>query len=203
MGDFSIQAKNWILLAHHWVGFTCGKAPNEGGFKTCLLFVNHLEWSLGEVFWLTQVAAALSPSLLHNYILEVSPAYPTADFWTCSVKTRTQPGALSWLVSDRNDIIALFAWRNYFEVIMVFLKRHCEDTHQIFISLKNNPSSAMRWAPPSFINTESVSVIWLTNELYDPAKEIWQLLPNYSVITVWDEGFDLVLMQREFYCVCH
>lgn len=177
------------------------QASKEGGFKTCLLFVSHLEWSLAEAFWLMQVAATLSPSLIHNYIFEVSPAYNTADFWVWNVKTRMQPSALSLLVSDRNDIIALFAWRNYFEVIMVFLKRHCEDMHQMFISLKNNPFSANGWAPPSFINTGSVSVIWLTNELYDPAKEIWQLLPSCSVITVWDEGFDLVLMQREFYCV--
>lgn len=57
------------------------QASKEGGFKTCLLFVSHLEWSLAEAFWLMQVAAALSPSLIHNYIFEVSPAYNTADFW--------------------------------------------------------------------------------------------------------------------------
>jgi len=42
----------------------------------------------------------------------------------------------------------------------------------------------------------------LTNELYDPTKGRWLLFPNYSVITIWDKGFDLAVMQREF-CVCN
>lgn len=60
----------------------------------------------------------------------------------------------------------------------------------------------MRWTPPSFIKIENVLIIWLGSELYAPAKGRWHLLPNYSLITIWDEGFDLAVMQREF-CVCN
>lgn len=42
----------------------------------------------------------------------------------------------------------------------------------------------------------------MTNELYDPAKGRWHLFPDYSVITIWDEGFDHAVMQGEF-CVCN
>lgn len=48
--------------------------------------------------------------------------------------------------------------------------------------------------------TENVLIIWLTYELYDPAKGRRHLLLDYSVITSWDEGFDLAPSKGN--CVC-